>query len=500
MTEQLTLFDSEVDYGSWEVDNFSFENFADQKARQAIEKKYIKITEISDEFSRQSVSYQLSKKDSLHRWLKYKEGFSSELVNKLLDQFKIKPGELVLDPFLGSGTTAIVCQMRGINSMGYDILPTSNVAIEAKQNVFKYDIEELERLIAELRDLSVPDTFDGKFDYITITDGAFPEQTEKDVVFYTQWINNSNYSNSAKTLVKLCILNCLEPISYTSKDGQFLGWDYRSKKMQMAAERRAAMGKKPMLKKDKGVLPALKKCLMEEIEAVYNDIKYIQTHAKSTDATINYVNGSVLFELPKQAANTVSGVITSPPYCNRYDYTRTYGLELNYLGLSTKDVTALRQTLLSCTVENHSKMKQLEDFYASINRHDDFERITKILKENAALQEIIVALHKRNENGDINNDGVLRMVEGYFTELTFLYYEIFRVCKQGARVAFVNDNVRYGGEVIPVDFLSTDLARMIGFKPVKVYTLKQQKGNSSQQMKKYGRVPLRKSITIWEKP
>jgi site-specific DNA-methyltransferase (cytosine-N4-specific) len=66
-------------------------------------------------------------------------------------------------------------------------------------------------------------------------------------------------------------------------------------------------------------------------------------------------------------------------------------------------------------------------------------------------------------------------------------------------VAFVNDNVRYAGEVIPVDFISTELAEQMGFKPVKIYTLKQQKGNSSQQMKKYGRVPLRKSITLWKK-
>lgn len=500
MEEQLTLFNSEVHYGSWEVENFSFGNFSEQNARLALEKKYIKITEISDEFSRQSVSYQLSKKDSLHRWLKYKEGFSSQLVNKLLDQFDVRPGELVLDPFLGSGTTAIVCQMRGINSMGYDILPTSNIAIAAKQNVFKYDIKELHQLILELEQVSVPDDFNDHFEYITITDGAFPEQTEKDVVFYTRWIENSIYSENVKNLVKLCILNCLEPISYTSKDGQFLGWDYRSKKMLILAERRKAQGKKPIIKKDKGVLPALKKCLLEELEAVYNDIRYIQTHAKSTNATINYVSGSVLFELPKQPADTVSCVITSPPYCNRYDYTRTYGLELNYLGLSTKDISALRQTLLSCTVENHSKMQQLEDYYSCIGRHEDFGKVTQIVQENTALQEIIVALHKRNDNGDINNNGVLRMVEGYFTELAFLYFEIFRVCKKGAKVAFVNDNVRYGGEVIPVDFLCTNLAEQIGFKPLKIYTLKQLKGNSSQQMKKYGRVPLRKSITVWEKP
>ena len=91
------------------------------------------------------------------------------------------------------------------------------------------------------------------------------------------------------------------------------------------------------------------------------------------------------------------------------------------------------------------------------------------------------------------------MVEGYFTELAFIYAELYRTCKKGASVAFVNDNVRYGGEVIPVDFLSSSFAEQFGFKTKVIYSLKQQKGNSSQQMAKFGRVPLRKSITIWTK-
>ena len=92
------------------------------------------------------------------------------------------------------------------------------------------------------------------------------------------------------------------------------------------------------------------------------------------------------------------------------------------------------------------------------------------------------------------------MVEGYFTELTFVFAELFRTCRKGASVAFVNDNVRYGGDIIPVDLLTTNLAEQLGFKPVKVYVLPQRKGNSSQQMGKFGREALRKSITVWEKP
>jgi site-specific DNA-methyltransferase (cytosine-N4-specific) len=110
------------------------------------------------------------------------------------------------------------------------------------------------------------------------------------------------------------------------------------------------------------------------------------------------------------------------------------------------------------------------------------------------------AMSFRNNSGDINNKGVVNMVKGYFEELAFIFFEMHRMCRRGAGVAIVNDNVRYAGEVVPVDFLSTELAQQIGFRPKKIYTLLQQKGNSSQQMKKFGRTPLRKSVTIWAKP
>lgn len=112
------------------------------------------------------------------------------------------------------------------------------------------------------------------------------------------------------------------------------------------------------------------------------------------------------------------------------------------------------------------------------------------------LTEISDRFNRRNvscqKNKNKNLHRWLKYKEGFSAEL-------FRVCKSGAYVAFVNDNVRYAGEVIPVDFLTTDIARQLGFTPVKIYTTRQMKGNSSQQMKKYGRVALRKSVTVWKK-
>ena len=498
--EQLSLFDMPSVADKWQVQNFSADNFGEQSARMSLEKKLIGITVVSDKFNRQSVSYQLNKNDSLHRWLKYKEGFSADLVKRLLKEFDIKQGDTILDPFVGSGTTSLVCKMQGINSIGFDILPMSEIAIKAKQSVLDYNLAEIKQIISEIESLSMPKNYEEKTPYITITDGAYPENTEKEIAFFTEWNNQSKYSEITKNLVTLCILNSLEKVSYTAKDGQFLRWDYRSKKILESAEYRKKNGKSPLIiRLDKGNLPSLKQSLLDELNSVYIDISTIQKNSKFNETKLNFIEGNALYELPKLESDLLNGVITSPPYCNRYDYTRTYALELAYLGITDEKIKKLRQELLSCTVENKPKIDYIREHYATLCKEKEFNQIIKVIENNKTLTEINNSLNERSKNGDINNKGVLRMVNGYFIELTFIYAELYRLCKKGAKVAFVNDNVRYGGEVISVDYISTELAEQIGFKPVKVYSLKQQKGNSSQQMAKFGRVPLRKSITVWNK-
>jgi site-specific DNA-methyltransferase (cytosine-N4-specific) len=498
--EQLSLFDMPSVADKWQVQNFSADNFGEQSARMSLERKLIDITVVSEKFNRQSVSYQLSKNDALHRWLKYKEGFSADLVKRLIKEFDIKQGDTILDPFVGSGTTSLVCKMQGINSIGFDILPMSKIAIKAKQSVLEYDLVEIKQIILEIESLSMPENYEKRTPYITITDGAYPENTEKEIAFFTEWNNRGKYSERANNLVTLCILNSLEKVSYTAKDGQFLRWDYRSKKMLESAEYRKKNGKSPLvIRLNKGHLPTLKQSLLDELNSVYIDISNIQKKTKFNETKLNFIEGNALYELPKLESDLLNGVITSPPYCNRYDYTRTYALELAYLGITDEKIKKLRQELLSCTVENKPKIDYIREHYTVLGKEKEFNRIMKIIENNKTLSEINNSLNKRSKNGDINNKGVLRMVNGYFLELTFIYAELFRLCKSGAKVAFVNDNVRYGGEVISVDYISTELAEQIGFKPVKVYSLRQQKGNSSQQMAKFGRVPLRKSITVWNK-
>ena len=98
----------------------------------------------------------------------------------------------------------------------------------------------------------------------------------------------------------------------------------------------------------------------------------------------------------------------------------------------------------------------------------------------------------------LNNPKIPSMIITYFVDMQKVIKEWFKVLSPGAKVAMVVDNVRFEGELIPVDLVLSDMAEEVGFE-VKEIIVARYKGNSSQQMKKYGRVPVRESIVVWER-
>ena len=497
MGTQLSLFPAVKPIKQLTRNSFSHSNVCAQEARLSLEKQYESLLHETDKFSRKLVSYQGNKGELVHGWIRYKEGFSAQLVEILVREFGLEPGETILDPFAGSATTLLVAKSLGVNAIGIELLPICHLAWQAKSRFLDYDLVEL-RHIEKMLETSEMKTGERPFPHIAITEGAFPLKTENDLMAYTNWFETIQISEQAKTLGRLLLTSILEEISYTRKDGQYLRWDYRSTKVAKRNQQRIARGKKPTKRVDMGPLPTVKEALLQALQIVQADIQKLQTLTFRTSQQ-QLIAGNTLLTMPTMPAEQFAAIITSPPYCNRYDYTRTYALELAYLGVGNS-IFDLRQEQLSCTVENRSKLDGLRQQYQAIAQEEQFERILQVVQNNAAFKEIMQALHIRQKQGELNNRGILSMVEQYFIELTFVFAEIFRTCRSGATVAFVNDNVRYGGEIVPVDLLTTNLAEQLGFEPLKVYVLPQRKGNSSQQMGKFGREALRKSITIWRKP
>ncbi len=312
----------------------------------------------------------------------------------------------IFDPFSGSATTLLVAKALGIHAVGTEILSVCHLAWQAKSIFKHYDLSELKKILHLLSEIK-PGTAETHFPHIPITDGAFSETTENDLMFFTEWFQKQAISEASKTLAKLILTSILEEISFTRKDGQYLRWDHRSPKIQERNKVRVAQGKKP-ISVDFGSLPTVKESLMRALEIIIQDIKKLQ-NLEINGSQQQLIKGNTLLELPKMEANQFAGVITSPPYCNRYDYTRTYALELAYLG-EGKNITNLRQSLLSCTVENRSKVSALKSYYEALEMGERYQQILETVKNDPVFQEIISALQIRWDRGDLIIIGVLRIV------------------------------------------------------------------------------------------
>jgi DNA modification methylase len=267
-----------------------------------------------------------------------------------------------------------------------------------------------------------------------------------------------------------------------------LRWDHRSGRRQ---------GAKPF---DKGKIADFEFAILTKLAEIADDLNdqrmSLDLFAEEfkTKGNIQLLSGSSLELLPTIQFSYFDGIITSPPYCNRYDYTRTYALELALLGTSETQIREMRQAMLSCTVENREKQELAQIFTPLL-----YEQARSAFEEQRELQAILHYLDMLRLARTINNPGIPRMVRNYFLEMALIIFECYRVLKPGSPLVMVNDNVRYGGAIIPVDLILSDFAEKAGFYVEKIWILPSGKGNSSQQMGLHGREELRKCVYIWRR-
>lgn len=440
---------------------------------------------IDNTLTRQLVSFQANKKRSSYRWYKYKEGFSADLVEKYIRARK-HPTKKLFDPFAGSGTALFVASEMGIDTVGIELLPIGQELIETR-NILLQEFKDTDFKIIENWIKSKPwqkSKNTRNFNELKITAKAYPSETVAQIEKYLYCLQQEN--GKVQKVLMFALLCILENISYTRKDGQYLRWDYRSGR---------CCGTIPF---DKGTIAEFDTAIAIKLSEILSDSKgetFLDIFSASKQpikpGKIDILKGSCLDILPTLKESDIDLVITSPPYCNRYDYTRTYALELAMLNIDEIDLSKLRQTMLSCTVEN--RPKDLESVNTS------WKLAIKAADSNKLLQAIIEYLEFKKTNRTINNNGIPRMVKGYFYEMACVISELYRVLNKHGQVIMVNDNVRYAGASVAADLILSKIAEDIGFNIDNIAVLPNGKGNSSQQMGTHGREALRKCVYIWSK-
>ncbi|MEK6676672.1 MAG: DNA methyltransferase [Planctomycetota bacterium] len=456
-----------------------------REAEANLEARFQAKLRVNPDLDRTLVSFQGNKKETGHRWCKYKEGFSASLIRYALRETGVSEGSL-LDPFAGSGTSLFIASEEGMNSVGIELLPCSAEIIDVRRLAANSDKT---RLAEQIRSFKRQNRWEKEgpvihFPHLRITANAFPQETEH-LLGRFLWEANKTRDEFLGRILRFAAMCILEVISYTRKDGQYLRWDSRSGRK---------LGGKPF---DKGPIPTFSKAIVSKLDEIVNDLegrelKLFDFETGAQRGAIDLRIGSCLEILPSLDDASMDAMVTSPPYCNRYDYTRTYALELAMMGVTEEEIRQLRQTMLSCTVENRDK----GDLPGRFEKRT-WDSAMRAVADVDILSQILEYLEECRVDGSINNSGIPRMVRNYFRELSAVIFECRRILKPGAPLVMVNDNVRYQGAHIPVDLILSSIAEKAGFDIDAIWVLPRGKGNSSQQMGIHGREEIRKCVYVW---
>ncbi len=410
------------------------------------------------------VNFGKNKKVPIHNWFKYKEAFSKELVERIIINFNMKKkGKIIFDPFCGIGTTPLTAKQLGLNYLGSDLSPLCEFVTKTKLDFSKYNIRELKKELDKIKKWNIKkirknlDKEDKELIRYPIFKRAFPESNCLRELFGLKKKIKEQYHNHPlnKQILNLALLNIVEEVSDTSKDGAFYRIVKKDKKPNVL---------NAFVKNLEGIIKSLEEHKAFLLGFLHQTIKYGKGKIKIADSR----------RLPFKTSK-VDLTITSPPYLNRYDYTRIYQLELY---------------LLFC-----KSFEELKDIrYNTIRSHVEAKYENFGIFNSEILKERLKKLSERN----LNNPKIPYMIQGYFDDMFLTMKELYRVTKKKGMVVFVVGDTRFSGVSIPVDTILLEVGSQAGFTPVEVW-ITRYKGNTPQQIKKYGLEAVRESIVILKK-
>jgi len=159
-----------------------------------------------------------------HRWYFVKEGFSPKLVEQAVITDGVRPGEVLFDPFSGSGTVPLTGALNGLEVRAFEINPflcflSATKLSQASPSAFR---RTSRRILRETKK-SLPSTLEG---YSTFTEGnrwgrwLFPKPVLRSFEAGRRLI--ANIDEEHRDLLQLALIGAAMDCCNATRDGKCL--------------------------------------------------------------------------------------------------------------------------------------------------------------------------------------------------------------------------------------------------------------------------------------
>ena len=414
---------------------------------------------------------------AVHDWYRFVLSFPSHLVRDYLDTFGVDSTQRVLDPFCGTGTTLVECKKLGIPSVGIERNPMAGFASRAKvdwsadpEALVSHAREVARRALESLRREGIDDL------------GMAP-------LFQTDGRRTAELRTLPPDRLGLLLKNSISslplhktPVLLDTLEQHRDDTVYAHERLALAAALVSEIGNLHFgpevgvgkVREDAPVVGPW----LQRVRRTADDLAALRTQA-GTEATVHLADSREAEEL--LAPSSIDAVVTSPPYPNEKDYTRTTRLESVLLGFirSKQELRGLKQGLVR---SNTRSVYKADADDALIADHEGIQRIARRIEQRRIEQGKTSGFERQYARvTKLYFGGMVRHLSGLRSRL-----------RPGARLAYVvGDQASYLKVMIRTGRILGELAQSLGYELTAIDLFRTRIATASRQQLREEVVRLR---------